>query len=158
MLFKFSVPLRCPSPWKCTKRHSKLRRSTATTSMTRWSFPLHWKLDARPSIPKTFTTARQLMDSSPLEIPSLDHPADNLHAYLRVMGGCTVGRKKISGFAVLQGSHGQPSVVLTIVKWAVVWGLFGAAMGAAPKLFPNWPPGNIQCAAIDHCCQPPPRA
>jgi hypothetical protein len=31
--------------------------------MTRWSFPLHWKLDARLSIPKTFTMARQLMDN-----------------------------------------------------------------------------------------------
>src|SRR6267378_4056960 len=78
MLFEFSVLLRCPSPLKCTKRHSKLRRSTATTSMTRWSFPLHWKLDARLYIPKTFTMARQLMDNSPFEIPSLDHPASNL--------------------------------------------------------------------------------
>jgi hypothetical protein len=34
-----------------------------TTSMTRWSFPLRWKLDARRSIPKIFTTARQLMDN-----------------------------------------------------------------------------------------------
>src|SRR6266566_8390106 len=79
MLFEFSVLLRCPSPLKCTKRHSKLRRSTATTSMTRWSFPLHWKLDARLSIPKIFTMARQLMDNSPFEIPSLDHPANNLY-------------------------------------------------------------------------------
>src|SRR6266480_3432962 len=80
MLFEFSVLLRCPSPLKCTKRHSKLRRSTATTSMTRWSFPLHWKLDARLSIPKTFTMARQLMDNSPFEIPSLDHPANQTSA------------------------------------------------------------------------------
>jgi hypothetical protein len=29
----------------------------------RWSCPLHWKLDARLSIPKTFTMARQLMDN-----------------------------------------------------------------------------------------------
>src|SRR6267142_4574619 len=92
MLFEFSVLLRCPTPLKCTKRHSKLRRSTATTSMTRWSFPLHWKLDALLSIPKTFTMARQLMDNSPFEIPSLDHPASNLYAYIRV-GSPTVGRK-----------------------------------------------------------------
>src|ERR1700704_6022041 len=77
MLFEFSVLLRYPSPLKCTKRHSKLRRSTATTFMTRWWFPLHWKLDARLSIPKTFTMARQLMDNSPFEIPSLDHPGSN---------------------------------------------------------------------------------
>src|ERR1700675_2513196 len=80
MLFEFSVLLRCPSPLKCTKRHSKLRRNTGTTFMMRWSFPLHWKLDARLSIPKTFTMARQLMDNSPFEIPSLDHPASNLYA------------------------------------------------------------------------------
>jgi hypothetical protein len=76
--FEFSVRLRCPSPLKCTKRHSKLRRSTGTTSMMRWSFPLHWKLDARLSIPKTFTIARQLMDNSPFEIPSSDHPHPGL--------------------------------------------------------------------------------
>src|SRR5580704_261357 len=81
MLFESSVLLRCPSPLKCTKRHSKLRRSTATTSMTRWSFPLHWNLDARLSIPKTFTMARQLMDNSPFEIPSLDHPASSLYNF-----------------------------------------------------------------------------
>src|SRR5467141_4158932 len=75
MLFEFSVLLRCPSPLKRTKRHSKLRSSTATTSMTRWSFPLHCKLDARLSTPKIFKMARQLMDNSPFEIPSLDHPA-----------------------------------------------------------------------------------
>src|SRR5947207_2301647 len=75
MLFEFSVLLRCPSPLEFTKRHSKLRRSTATTSMRRWSFPLHWKLDARLSTPKIFKMARQLMDNSPFEIPSLDHPA-----------------------------------------------------------------------------------
>jgi hypothetical protein len=46
--------------------------------MTRWSFPLHWKLDARLSIPKIFTMARQLMGNSPFEIPSLDHPANKI--------------------------------------------------------------------------------
>src|SRR5487761_1681661 len=46
MPFEFSVLLRSPSPLKCTKRHSKLRRSTATTSMTRWSLPLRWKRDS----------------------------------------------------------------------------------------------------------------
>src|SRR6266403_2077043 len=81
MLFEFSVLLRCPSLLKYTKRHLKLRRNTATTSMTRWSFPLHWKLDARLSIPKTFTMARQLIDNSPFEIPSLDHPASNLYNF-----------------------------------------------------------------------------
>ena len=33
------------------------------------------------SIPKTFTMARQLMDNSPFEIPSLDHPASSLYNF-----------------------------------------------------------------------------
>jgi hypothetical protein len=49
--------------------------------MTRWSFPLHWKLDARLSIPKTFMMARQLVDNSPFEIPSFDHPASSLYNF-----------------------------------------------------------------------------
>jgi hypothetical protein len=49
--------------------------------MMRWSFPLQWKLDARLSIPKAFTMARQLMDNSPFEIRSLDHPASSLYNF-----------------------------------------------------------------------------
>jgi hypothetical protein len=40
--------------------------------------------------------AKQLMDNLPFEIPSLDHPANNLYAYISVIGGCTVGRKRSS--------------------------------------------------------------
>src|SRR5437764_2334422 len=81
MLFEFFVPLRSPSPWKSTKRHSRLRRSTFTTSMMRWSLPLPWQLGARLSIPKTFTMGRRLMGNSQFETPSLGHPASGLYDF-----------------------------------------------------------------------------
>src|SRR5487761_1566580 len=81
MPLEFSVLLRSPSPLKCTKRHAKLRRTTTTTSMTRWSLPLHWKLDARLSIPKTSAMARRSMGNSRFEIPSLDPPASGRYNF-----------------------------------------------------------------------------
>src|SRR6267143_5111096 len=81
MLFEFFVPLRSPSPLKSTKRHSRLPRSTVTTSMMRWSLPLPCKLGAPLSIPKTFTMARRLMGNSQFETPSLDHSVSGLYDF-----------------------------------------------------------------------------
>jgi len=63
MLFEFSVLPPLPITIEMPKPALKLRRKHATTSMTPLSFTLHWKLDARLSIP-VFTMARQLMDNS----------------------------------------------------------------------------------------------
>jgi hypothetical protein len=73
MLFESSVLLRCPSPLKCTKRHSKIAEKHGYNIYDALvvSAALEAGCATLFSIPKTFTMARQLMDNSPFEIPSL---------------------------------------------------------------------------------------
>ena len=53
---------------------------------------------------------RQLMDNSLFEIPSLDHPASSLYAYIRGMGGLHRLVKKCGGQLIRFWAFGSSSV------------------------------------------------